>query len=267
MSFRRGWTRYGRHVLLFIATAAMMTLFQGPAFAIALLAILGAHESGHYLLCRRHGVDATLPYFLPGPNLFGTFGAFIRIRSPFPDRNALFDIGAAGPWAGFVVAVPVLAIGLLRSSVIVDVPDPTMSLRLGDSLLIRWMTWLVFGTLPEGHDVLFDPVALAGWAGMLVTGLNLIPAGQLDGGHVLFAAGIRSRLVTLLPIPALVWLAWFHWPGWSLWVVVLVVMTWLGHPPTLNEAEPLSAGRRAAALATLLLFAVTFIPQPIGVFE
>lgn len=254
------------HVLLLGVTAATMTLLQGGVFTIALLAILIAHEGGHYLLCRRHGIDASLPYFLPGPTIFGTFGAFIRIRSPFPDRNALFDVGAAGPWAGFVVAVPVLAMGLARSTITSVEPDPLTTLRLGESLLIQGLTWLIVGPLPDGSDVVFHPLALAGWAGILVTSLNLLPAGQLDGGHVLFAAGFRSRLFSLAPVPVLLWLAWFHWPGWALWATVLVVMAALGHPPTMDEARPLSPARRLAALLTVVLFALTFIPEPIGVF-
>jgi len=256
-----------RHVLLLALTAATMTLFQGGVFTAALLAILIAHESGHYLLCRWHGIDASLPYFLPGPTIFGTFGAFIRIRSPFPDRNALFDVGAAGPWAGFVVSVPVLAMGLARSTITAAAPDPSTMLRLGDSLLIQGLTWLIVGPLPDGSDLLFHPLALAGWAGFLVTSLNLLPAGQLDGGHVVFAAGLRSRLFSLGPVPALLWLAWFHWPGWALWATVLLVMAALGHPPTMNEARPLSPARRLAAVLTVILFALTFIPEPIGVFQ
>lgn len=254
-----------RHALLLLATAASMTLFQGPTFAVALLAILLAHEAGHYILCRIHGIDASLPYFLPGPTIFGTFGAFIRIRSPFPDRNALFDVGAAGPWAGFVVALPVLAAGIARSTVVTTPPDAGSLLRLGDSLLIAALTRAIRGPLPDGADLLFDPLALAGWAGCLVTSLNLLPAGQLDGGHVLFAVGVRRRLVSLLPVPLLAWLAWFHWPGWALWAVVLSVMAALGHPPTMNDARPLSPARRVGALCTALLLVLTFIPEPIGV--
>jgi membrane-associated protease RseP (regulator of RpoE activity) len=256
-----------RHLVLLVVTAATMTLFQGPIFTAALLAILLAHESGHYFLCRRHGIDASLPYFIPGPTIFGTFGAFIRIRSPFPDRNALFDVGAAGPWAGFLISVPVLAVGLAHSTITAAAPDPATTFRLGDSLLIRGLTWLIVGPLPDGKDVLFNPLALAGWAGILVTSLNLLPAGQLDGGHVVFATGLRSRLYSLVPVPVLLWLAWFRWPGWVLWAVVLLVMAALGHPPTMDEARPLSPARRLAAALTVILFVLTFIPEPIGVFQ
>lgn len=256
-----------RHVLLLLATALTMFLFQGPAFTAALLAILIAHEGGHYVLCRRHGIDASLPYFLPGPTIFGTFGAFIRIRSPFPDRNALFDVGAAGPWAGFLVSIPVLIVGLAHSTIVTAAPDPLAAFRLGDSLLIRGLTWLVVGPMPDGTDLLFHPLALAGWGGILVTSLNLLPAGQLDGGHVLFAAGVQSRLVSLLPIPVLLWLAWYRWPGWLLWAIILLVMAALGHPPTMDEARPLSPARRIGALLTVVLFVLTFIPEPIGVLR
>jgi membrane-associated protease RseP (regulator of RpoE activity) len=166
-----------------------------------------------------------------------------------------------------VVSVPVLAVGLARSTITTATPDPTTTIRLGDSVLIRGLTWLIVGPLPDGTDVLFHPLALAGWAGLLVTSLNLLPAGQLDGGHVLFAAGFRSRLVSLLPVPVLVWLAWFHWPGWALWAALLLVMAALGHPPTMDETRPLSPARRIAAVLTALLFALTFIPEPIGVFR
>jgi membrane-associated protease RseP (regulator of RpoE activity) len=259
--------RLWRHVLLFGATAAMMILIQGWPFAVAMLAILVAHESGHYLSCRRYGIEASLPYFIPAPNPFGTFGAFIRIRSPFPHRDALFDVGAAGPWAGFVVALPVMVIGLARSTITTIPPEPLSGIILGESLLIRGLTRTVLGPLPAGADVLYDPVALAGWAGLLVTTLNLLPAGQLDGGHVLYAAGLRSRLFSLLPVAAATWLAWAHSPVWALWAGLLLLMAVLGHPPTMNDARPLSPARRAATVLTLLLLAVTFMPDPIGVIE
>jgi membrane-associated protease RseP (regulator of RpoE activity) len=240
-------------------------LWNGVPFAAALIAILLVHESGHYLMCVRHRVDASLPYFLPAPPFFvlGTFGAFIRIRSRFPDRRALFDIGAAGPWAGFVVAVAVTVFGLSRSTVLASPPSAHV-LELGDSLLTAWLTQLVLGVDPA--RVVLHPVAFAGWVGLFVTSLNLLPAGQLDGGHVVYAArGRRSRLLPGLLIAVLVWLGLRGQPVWMFWALVLAVMAFLGHPPTMNDSRPLDPGRRLATIATLAVFVLTFVPEPIHI--
>src|SRR5690348_12636595 len=182
-------------------------LLRGLPFSATLITILLVHESGHYLMCMRHRIDASLPYFLPAPpNIFplGTFGAFIRIRSRFPDRRALFDIGAAGPWAGFVVAVAATAVGL-RLSTVLAAPPSEHTLELGDSLLTTLLTRIVLGTDPD--TVMLHPVAFAGWVGLFVTSLNLLPVGQLDGGHVLYAVvGRRTRLLPALLLATLLWL-------------------------------------------------------------
>ena len=198
------------HVLLLatttLTTAMASSLFQGfdpiddprqlvhgVPFAATLITILLVHESGHYLMCLRHGVAASMPYFLPAPpNIFplGTFGAFIRIRSRFPDRRALFDIGAAGPWGGFVVAVAAMVVGL-RLSTVLPAPPMEHTLELGDSLLTTFLTRSVLGTDPD--VVMLHPVAFAGWVGLFITSLNLLPAGQLDGGHVLYAVADGAR--------------------------------------------------------------------------
>jgi membrane-associated protease RseP (regulator of RpoE activity) len=240
-------------------------LWHGVPFAAALIGILLVHESGHYVMCVRHRVDASLPYFLPAPPFFvlGTFGAFIRIRSRFPDRRALFDIGAAGPWAGFVVAVAVTVFGLSRSTVLAAPPSAHV-LELGDSLLTAWLTRLVLGADPA--RVVLHPVAFAGWVGLFVTSLNLLPAGQLDGGHVVYAArGRRSQLLSGLLVAVLVWLGLRGQPVWIFWALVLTFMTLLGHPPTMNDSRPLDPGRRLATFATLLVFVLTFVPEPIHI--
>src|SRR5262245_34458516 len=170
-------------------------IVRGIPFSATLIAILLVHESGHYLMCVRHRVSASLPYFLPAPpQIFplGTFGAFIRIRSRFPDRRALFDIGAAGPWAGFVVALLATIFGLAHSSVLAAPPEKHI-LELGDSLLTALLTRLVLHADPA--TVLLHPVAFAGWFGLFVTSVNLLPVGQLDGGHVLYAAAGRANRV------------------------------------------------------------------------
>lgn len=243
-------------------------LVRGLPFSLTLIAILLTHESGHYLMCRRHGVDATLPYFLPAPPFIfplGTFGAFIRIRSPFPDRRALFDIGAGGPWAGFVVALVALVVGLPMSKV-VPMPAGAAVLELGDSLLTRGLTTLLVDADPR--TVVLHPIALAGWFGMFVTSINLIPAGQLDGGHVLHAAfGKRHRVVPILLIGTLVWLGTTGWSGWLLWAAIIALMGGLGHPPTRADFAPLDRRRLLGACASLALFVITFVPEPFRILD
>jgi len=181
-----------------------LKLANGFPFAFTLLGILGTHEFGHYFTARHYGASVSLPYFIPAPPpfLFGTLGAIIRMRSPARDRNSLFDIAAAGPLAGLIVALPALWLGLSWSKV-GPVP-PGGAIVFGDSLAMRFMTWLAFGPLPPGHDVFVHPVALAGWVGLFVTALNLIPVGQLDGGRIAYALfGARHRQVSLAAFLAL----------------------------------------------------------------
>jgi len=241
-------------------------LIHGVPFAATLLTILLVHESGHYLMCVRHGVRASLPYFLPAPpNIFplGTFGAFIRIRSRFPDRRALFDIGAAGPWAGFVVALVATVVGL-RLSRVVPTPPIEHTIELGDSLLTAWLTRLVVGADPA--TVMLHPVAFAGWVGLFVTSLNLLPAGQLDGGHVLYAVvGRRTRMPAALLLAGLVWLGVKGWPGWLLWAGIITVMLTIGHPPSEDDTQPVGSARVVTAVATLAVLALTFVPEPIRI--
>ncbi len=258
----------------------LLVVRPGLDFAMALMAILLAHELGHYILARRYALNASPPYFIPAPpivNFIGTFGAFIRVRSPIADRRQLLDVGAAGPWAGFVVAVIALIVGLLRSQVVGDA-GPTSQfvflgpyqLFLGDSPIMLLLRRELVG---EG-TVLLHPLAFAGWLGVLVTMLNLLPLGQLDGGHVLYAViGRRQTAVS-----SLVWvgvvglgvlaaressfaLALFWW----LWAFVVLVLGRgrLAHPQVLDQHRPLPVSRRLYGWATLLLFLVTFSPVPI----
>jgi membrane-associated protease RseP (regulator of RpoE activity) len=243
---------------------SLRALAAGLPFSITLLAILLTHESGHYLMCRRHGIVASLPYVLPAPFFpLGTFGAVIRVRSRFPDRRALFDMGAAGPWAGFVVALVAMVIGLRLSTVGGPVPEgPTI--LLGDSLLTSFLARIVLHAEPD--TVMLHPVAFAAWAGMLVTSLNLLPAGQLDGGHVLYAA--RGRRQTLLPavlLAVLIWLGATRSPFWLVWSGVATAMLFMGHPRTIDDRLPLGAARQLGAVASLILFLVTFVPEPIRI--
>jgi membrane-associated protease RseP (regulator of RpoE activity) len=238
-------------------------LVRGLPFAATLITILLVHEAGHYIMCVRHRISASLPYFLPAPpQIFplGTFGAFIRIRSRFPDRRALFDVGAAGPWAGFAVALVATVVGLAHSTVLPS-PPGRHALELGDSLLTALLTRLVLRADPA--TVLLHPIAFAGWFGLFVTSINLLPVGQLDGGHVLYAAaGRATRLVPAVLIAFLLWLGLRGWPGWIVWAVIITILHSLGHPRTEDDRRPLGAGRLLATAATLVVFVLTFVAEP-----
>jgi membrane-associated protease RseP (regulator of RpoE activity) len=264
-------------------------LLQGWIFAVPLMGILIAHEFGHFIAGQRHGVDISPPYFIPMPFfLLGTMGAVIRMRGPIRTRDALLDVGASGPLAGMVVALPVLIYGLATSPV-QPLPDAASSEYLveGRSILYLGLLYLLKGPIPSGHDIMLNPTALAGWAGLLVTMINLIPVGQLDGGHVAYALfGRRQNHYSelfrraLLPlgvviglaygIPSLLrgtnqgtliydFLAGMHWWVWWLLLWVLTRAGGAGHPPT--GPEPLSPKRRRVALFTLGLFVLLFMPS------
>jgi membrane-associated protease RseP (regulator of RpoE activity) len=267
-------------------------VLAGLPFATALIGILLCHEMGHYLMARAYDVDASLPFFIPMPmGQVGTFGAVIRIRSAIPTRTAVFDIGSAGPFAGFVVALPLLAWGIAHSEVrpIGDAwaaspvgmsawrwlearlltgawPDASGGQFFGDSLVTWGMQRLILGKLAPGYDVFLHPVAFAAWFGLFVTTLNLFPIGQLDGGHVTYAllgqgrARALSRLVSWALFACGVLVSWTWLPWWA----VTRFAVRFGHPPALVE-EPLSPGRRALAVLALVVFAATFIPVPFSV--
>jgi membrane-associated protease RseP (regulator of RpoE activity) len=248
---------------------ALPFYLNGLWYSAGILAILGCHEMGHYVACRRYRVDATLPFFLPAPlPLTGTLGAFIRIRSRIPSKKALFDIAIAGPVAGFVVAVPVLFFGLLLSK-IERVPVDFEGVELGEPLLFRAAAWLVFGDLPDGLSINMHPMAFAAWFGLLATALNLFPISQLDGGHISHAVlGRKSSYVTLAMIACAIGLT-FVSTSWIVWTVLMVVMLFaMGphHPPTLDEETPLDPGRVLLAVVALVMLIVCFTPVPIEPF-
>jgi membrane-associated protease RseP (regulator of RpoE activity) len=238
-------------------------LLEGIPFSAALLLILGAHEFSHYATSRRHGVRTSLPLFIPGPPIAGTFGAVIRIESPIPDRRSLLEIGIAGPLAGFLVAVPVAVAGLQLSHVVVQSgvapAGDGISIGLGSSLIFSLLQRLVVGPLPANVSLVLHPVAVAAWIGFFVTALNLLPVGQLDGGHVLYAlAGRRQEAISRAAVLALAPLG-FLWWGWFLWGGVLLLLG-LRHPPVLAEDSAL--GRREKLLGALAaaLLALTLAP-------
>jgi membrane-associated protease RseP (regulator of RpoE activity) len=241
-------------------------VLRGLWYSGTILAILGCHELGHYFACRYYDVDASLPYFLPIPvSITGTLGAFIRIREPIPTKRMLFDIGVAGPIAGFVVAVPALFLGVAMSHV-VRVPAGFGGLELGEPMLFQFAERLLFGAIPAGYSLNLHPMAFAAWFGLLATALNLFPIGQLDGGHISYAVlGRRSSQVTMATLAIAVGLSWFS-SSWRVWTVLMIVMLFAfgrHHPPTFDADVPLDRTRLWLALFALVMFIVCFTPAPI----
>ena len=240
-------------------------IILGLPFSITLMLILGCHEFGHYYYALKHNVDATLPYFLPAPPylfIIGTFGAFIKIKSPIYKKDALLQIGAAGPIAGFIIAVPALIIGLLLSDVIA-INDQYEGIVLGDSLLMKIFTFIIFPDLSEGYDILLHPIAFAGWIGLLVTMLNLLPIGQLDGGHIAYAMfGKKQGLIGWVTLSALFPLSFLslNWLFWGL--LILVLMRSAKHPPIQDILTPLSKKNKYIGYLCVLIFILCFIPTP-----
>ena len=240
------------------------SLFNGLPFAATLLGILVIHELGHYVLARIHRVPASFPLFIPGPPQFiGTFGAVIRMRSPIMKRQALFDIGVAGPIAGFLAAVVAVIIGLSFSYVVPK--EHVFGLQLGEPLLLKGFAWLLFGPIPTTHDLVLHPIAFAAWFGFFVTAINLLPLGQLDGGHVAFAVfGRQQRQLAYVTVPILIYLGLTGWPGWIVWVGMVGIVG-LAHPPVTDPDVGLGKGRRWVAWGALVIFIITFAPVPFSV--
>lgn len=243
----------------------------GLRFSLATIFILVSHELGHWFACRRYGLAATPPYFLPAPIMLGTFGAFIRIRGAIRDKRELFDVGVAGPLAGFVALLPVLAVGIVRSTPVdlARLPAALGGFDLffpGENLLWRAAAILVHGRL--GPDVLLnpDPFLLAAWVGMLATALNLLPLAQLDGGHILYSVLGRRQRRLALPLWLVLVAFGFVSPGWWLWAAVVLILG-LRHPPLLDESAPLGAGRLALAALALAMLVLCFTPLPLKVVE
>ena len=276
--------RYLIHIALFLATLLSTTivgagvqlrelrlpmLLYGLTYSVPLLLILGAHEFGHYFYCRKHDVDASLPYFLPAPlPLTGTVGAVIRIREAFPSMRALFDIGVAGPIAGFVVLIPFLYWGLTLS-VAVKVPPSGEGIYFGEPLLFKAMAWWHFGRLPQGFDIFLHPMGFAAWFGMLATAMNLLPFGQLDGGHIAYAVfGPRARYISMATMAITVTLVLWSLSWISMALIMLAMAFFLGvrHPHIADEGVPLDRTRRNVAILALVIFVLCFTPVPIQIF-
>lgn len=234
-------------------------LFNGLPFSLTLLGILLAHEMGHYLTCRYYGIAASYPYFIPAPTIIGTMGAFIRIRSPIVSRRALFDVGISGPLVGFVVALPVLILGIAFSRPVSDI-NVAGSVTFGNPLLITLVEKLMHPGIAE-QSLYLHPVARAAWVGLFATALNLLPIGQLDGGHILYALiGEKHRLLSRLFVLALLPLGYLYWFGWIMWSMLLF---FLGtRHPAIFDPQPLDRRRRWLSALALLIFLLCFTPRP-----
>ena len=242
-----------------------LDLIKGVPFSFTLMFILGTHEFGHYYYAQKHKVEASLPFFIPAPPflfLIGTFGAFIKIKSPIYRKDALLQIGAAGPIAGFIIAVPALILGLLLSD-IVEKSDIQGALILGDSILMKILTWVTHPDLMESQDIMLHPIAFAGWIGLLVTMLNLLPIGQLDGGHVAYAMlGEKQKLIGQAAFILLVPLSFLSINWLVCGLLLLILMRTVKHPPIQDIHIPLSESDKRIGYICLLIFILCFIPAP-----
>jgi membrane-associated protease RseP (regulator of RpoE activity) len=240
-------------------------LLSGLPFACTLLTILLAHELGHYFACRHHHIRATYPFFIPAPTLIGTFGAFILIRSPIRSSRALFDVGASGPLVGFLFALPPLVYGVLHARVIPALSlDPNADVVFGVPLVLKLMTAIV---QPNAHasDLLLHPVGRAAWVGLFATALNLLPVGQLDGGHIVRSVSLRAHRWISLALPlALVPLGIFLWRGWLIWAVILLGLRFFRMAP-IYDPTPLDPNRRFGAFLALVVFILCFMASPLWV--
>jgi Zn-dependent protease len=270
------------NIVLFIATAISVSIVPAwviegnkvfrdfsiilhwQKFAIPLLLILLFHEFGHYLAARRRGIRVSLPYFLPAPSAIGTFGAFIKSNSPFPSRRDLLEVGAYGPIAGFVVALVFLFFGL-ASVVIHPIPVGLDVPQLVEPLIMRLAQLIMIpASIPEGYNIFLqdNPMLFAAWVGLVVTMLNLLPVGQLDGGHIVYALSPRwHRLISRGVFVALVGLG-FIWQGWWIWAIMIFFVIRFGHPPTLDDYQPLEQRSRWTGWVAMVIFLLTFSPVP-----
>ena len=265
------------NILLFVATIITTTLagammegvtdpfslegiISGLPFSITLLSILLFHEFGHYFASKRNNVTATLPYFIPAPTFIGTFGAFIKMKSPIIDRKSLLEIGAAGPIAGFLVAVPALYYGLSTSEVLESVGGA--GIHLGDSIIMMILTSLIHPNIADGYDIYLSSIAFAGWIGLLVTSLNLIPIGQLDGGHIAYALfGKKHDSIAKWAFLPMIPLGYYS-INWILWAILILVFIKLKHPPVVDEDAPLKPFQKWLGYISIAIFILTFIPIP-----
>jgi len=240
-------------------------IYLGLPFSITLLLILLSHELSHYFMSRRHHVSATPPYFIPAPPILfiiGTFGAVIKMKPPIPDRRSLIDIGASGPISGFIIAVIAVIIGLKYSEV-KSAKEIQEGLSLGSSILFYLLTKIVLNIAPDKYEIVLHPIAFAGWVGLLVTSLNLLPIGQLDGGHIVYALfGEKHQWISKAALPVLVFMGITFWPGWIVWAVLLIIIGYK-HPPVVYPEIELDRKRKIIGWLCFIIFILTFTAIPI----
>lgn len=276
---------YWLNALLFVLTCITTTLvgalyanekfdswtwffLRGWVFSVPLMTILVVHETGHFLTGKRHHLDVTPPYFIPAIPPLGTFGAFIKIRSPITNLRALVEIGASGPVAGAIVAIPMLFLGLLFSEIREVQPEKHIGLSFGSSIILELLCLVRFGEFSTNATIVLHPTALAAWFGLFVTAMNLLPIGQLDGGHVVYAlvGPLWAKRISGGVLVVLVPMGIFLWPGWILFGA-LVLFLGLKHPPPLDPYTPLNRTGRILGWCAIVLLVITFIPVPLSVME
>ena len=265
---RKVWNHVALFILTIFSTYYVGVLSDGWVkaiwYSLGIITILLTHEMGHYLMAKRHGVPTTLPYFIPIPlPPFGTMGAVIKMEGKIPHRRALFDVGVAGPLAGLVMIVPAILIGLRLSPIVEIASLGGGTMTLGDSLLFSFLARISIGSLPAGQDVLLHPLAFAGWVGLLVTALNLLPVGQLDGGHIMYALfWKKSKALSTVFYVIFIFICLFYYAGWLLFIVVLTFVR--RHPPTMDDVIPLDNKRKVIGIFALVVFILAFTPVPFG---
>jgi membrane-associated protease RseP (regulator of RpoE activity) len=239
-----------------------LALAAGLPFALTLLTILLAHELGHFFACRHHHIHSSYPFFIPFPTLIGTLGAFILIRSPIRTTRALFDVGASGPLVGFLIAVPALIYGIVHAKFVPGLADPANAgIVLGSPLILHLLA-PIFHHGAKASTLLLHPVGRAAWVGLFATSLNLLPAVQLDGGHILRSLSQHAHRISSIFVPVLLaFLGFRYWPGWYVWAALLVGIRFLRTLPIYNP-EPLGSTRYAAAFLSLVIFILCFMPAP-----
>lgn len=268
-------TKWKLNLFLFITTFCTTTIFapssgktfvealiNGLPYSVTLMSILSIHEFGHYFAARRFGVKATLPYFIPFPSIIGTMGAVIKTKSPIPHSRALFYIGVMGPLPGFFASFIAVCAGVAISKVMPLTLTDTLVIQLGDSLLFSAIVYIFHGSIPAGSDLFLHPVAWAGWIGFFITSLNLMPIGQLDGGHVLYSLIGRRQVYAGWATLASLLVLTFTWPGWGLWVIITLLILMVAHPPV-HETVPLTPVEKGAGWFCMIVFLLTFIPVPV----
>lgn len=249
-------------LVLFMLTIISTSLVGGYLYSFAIMTILLAHEMGHYLMSRRYGIPATLPYFIPFPlSPFGTLGAIIKMRGIIINKKALFDIGVSGPLMSFFFSLPFIVYGM-KLSKIERIGVTSGFIKLGDPYLFKIVQKMMYGDIPPEYDIVLHPFAYAGWVGLFVTALNLLPCGQLDGGHVIYAIfGPKSRFIYLLTTLFMLFLSVFFNPGWLLLVILLLIFG-MRHPEPYDLETEIDGKRKILAILILLIFLLSFTPSP-----